>query len=431
MNRRNFIQKLTLAAGAGSIGLATAGPLFAQSNYAGKLLFNLQLEGGMDVTSFCDPKTNQLGEDEINVWARSQEIQTAGNVNYAPFAGNADFFSKYHKDMLVINGVDAQTNSHSVGVIHNWSGRNSSGYPSLTALHAAANAPSAPLAYVNFGGFGNTEDMVRSSRISGVQQIQNILFPNNDQYNPDVHYSRASDFDRIKALQLKTAQDLAATANIPAGQKKSRRFFAEALAQADGLEAFANTIPREDQLQEARQLSQTVWSSLHQQIQISLLAMNSGVTVAADLVQGGFDTHSFHDRDHTALLGVVADAIDYFWTYAEELGLADRVVLVMGSDFGRTPNYNSGEGKDHWPVSSFMVMERNASYTNRVFGETDGGHNTYPINLQTGKQDYVNGATIHPKHVHLALRKHLGLHNTGLSSPFPFNGTEDFGFFTV
>ncbi len=430
MNRRNFIQKLVLAAGWGGAGLTAPGALFAQTGYSGKLLFNLQLDGGMDVTSFCDPKTNQVGEDEINIWARTQDIKTAGNINYAPFATNSNLFEKYHQSMLVINGVDAQTNSHSVGVVHNWSGRNSDGYPSLTALHAATHAPTLPLSYLNFGGFGNTEDMVRSSRISEIRQIQNILFPNSQQWNPDMGYHRPSDFERVKALQLKSAQDLAAKSNIPAGQKKSRRFFAEALAQADGLSAFANSIPGEDQLQQPKELSQRYRSNLHQQMQISLLAMKSGVTVAADLFESGFDTHEEHDADHALLLTNVNDAIDYFWTYAAELGLADRVMLVIGSDFGRTPKYNSGAGKDHWPIGSYIVMERNAPYTNRVFGETDGGHNSYPINLKTGKQDYTNGATIHPKHVHLALRKQLGLHGNSFSSPFPFNNTEEFAFFT-
>jgi hypothetical protein len=431
MNRRHFIQKLTLAAGWGGLGLAAPAPLFAQSNYGGKLLFNLQLDGGMDVTSFCDPKSNQPGEDEINIWARTQEIQTAGNINYAPFASNGDFFNKYHQDMLVINGVDAQTNSHTVGVLHNWSGRNSNGYPSLTALHAAVHAPALPLSYLNFGGFGNTEDLVRSSRISEIRQIQNILFPNNEQYNPERQYHRTSDFDRIRALQLKTAQDLAAKTNIPAGQKKSRRFFAEALTQADGLGAFADSIPSQDQLQQTREISQNIRSNLHQQVQISLLAMKAGVTVASDLIQSGFDTHQDHERDHALLLSTVTDAIDYFWTYAEELGLANRIVLVIGSDFGRTPIYNAGNGKDHWPIGSYVVMERNASYTNREFGETDGGHNAYPVNLQTGKQDYTNGTLINPKHIHLGLRKHLGLHNNGLSNPFPFNDTEEFSLFNV
>ena len=69
------------------------------------------------------------------------EIRQAGNIAYAPFARNAAFFEKYHRRMLVINGVDAQTNSHTVGVVHNWSGRNSEGYPTTTAPSRIALRP--------------------------------------------------------------------------------------------------------------------------------------------------------------------------------------------------------------------------------------------------------------------------------------------------
>ena len=420
MKRRDFITKLASAAGWGLLGNVAPGALFAQTNFAGKLLVNLQLEGALDVTSYCDPKMNQPGEREINTWARSSDTQTAGNINYAPFATNSTLFEKYYQDMLVINGVDAQTNSHTVGVVHNWSGRNSDGYPSLTSLYAASNAPNLPLAYLNFGGFGNTDDIIRSSRISDIGQIGKILFPNTDVVNPNQYFHSNTDFQRIKALQLQTAQQLAAQTGIPAGQRKHRRFFVEALSQADGLSSFAASQPSANQLQQPRELSLNLYSNLHQQMQISLLAMRSGVSVAADLYQGGYDTHQNHDQDHTILLDNLNDALDYFWTYAEELGLADRIVLVIGSDFGRTPHYNSGSGKDHWPIGSYIVMERNASFTNRAFGETDGGHNTYPVNLQTGLQDYVNGARIYPKHVHLALRKYLGIHNNQLTSSYPF-----------
>ncbi len=431
MNRREFIRKLSLAAGYCAAPVGGLRNVFAQTAFGGKLLFCLQLDGGMDVTSYCDPKMNVAGEEEINIWARSSETLTAGNISYAPFASNQTLFEKYYQDMLVINGVDAQTNSHSVGVVHNWSGRNSEGYPSLTALYAASNAPQFPLAYLNFGGFGNTQELIRSSRISDIRQIRNILFPNNDQWNPGIQYRRASDFDRIRALQMQSAQRLADEANITAGNRDNRQYFAEALTQVEGLDDFANSIPSEDQLQESRTLSQNFWSNLHQQIQISLIAMRAGVTVAADLFEGGYDTHQDHDQGHTILLNNLNDAIDYFWTYAEELGLADRIVLLIGSDFGRTPHYNSGAGKDHWPIGSYMVMERNASYTNRVFGETDGGHNAYPVDLTTGVQDYLNGVRIHPKHVHKAMRQYLGIYDNEHSSAYPFNSTEDFPFFTV
>ena len=39
--------------------------------------------------------------------------------------------------------------------------------------------------------------------------------------------------------------------------------------------------------------------------------------------------------------------------------MADRMVVVIGSDFGRTNFYNSADGKDHWPIGSFIIMEKN------------------------------------------------------------------------
>ena len=63
---------------------------------------------------------------------------------------------------MVINGIDLQTNSHTTGVLHNWSGRNAEGYPGLTALFAANHAPDIAMPYVNFGGFGATEILLAS-----------------------------------------------------------------------------------------------------------------------------------------------------------------------------------------------------------------------------------------------------------------------------
>ena len=60
----------------------------------------------------------------------------------------------------------------------------------------------------------------------------------------------------------------------------------------------------------------------------------------------------------------------YLWDYAEEHGVADRMVVVLGSDFGRTNFYNAVDGKDHWPIGSFIVMEKNQRWTGRAVGET-------------------------------------------------------------
>ena len=104
------------------------------------------------------------------------------------------------------------------------------------------------------------------------------------------------------------------------------------------------------------------------------------MAVSADLFLGGFDTHANHDPEHNWLLGNLTDSVDFLWEYAETHEVADRLVVVMGSDFGRTNHYNVDEGKDHWPIGSVIVMEKNQSWTNRVVGETDALHFAYKIN---------------------------------------------------
>ena len=75
------------------------------------------------------------------------------------------------------------------------------------------------------------------------------------------------------------------------------------------------------------------------------------------------------------------------WDYAETHGVADRLVVVMGSDFGRTNSYNAAAGKDHWPYGSYVIMEKNQRWTGRVVGETDELHFPYRIDPHTLRRD--------------------------------------------
>ena len=109
--------------------------------------------------------------------------------------------------------------------------------------------------------------------------------------------------------------------------------------------------------------------------------------------------------------------------------MADRMIVVMGSDFGRTNKYNSNEGKDHWPIGSFIVMEKNQRWTDRVIGETDELHFASRVNSSTLKRDDANGTLIHPRHVHKALRRYLRIETSAESRKFPFQNTQDLRLF--
>ena len=92
-------------------------------------------------------------------------------------------------------------------------------------------------------------------------------------------------------------------------------------------------------------------------------------------------------------------------------------------------SYNVDAGKDHWPIGSFIVMEKYQRWTGRAVGETDGLHFAQRINPRTLRRDDAGGTIIYPKHVHKALRRYLGIEYTAGAQRFPFNNTEDFAFF--
>jgi hypothetical protein len=428
MNRRQFIHRFALAAGVYSLPRFVP-EAFAQTSFSGKLLITFQVTGGWDVTSFCDPKKNVAGEKVITNWSNTADIGTAGNLRYAPFGNNKTFFEKHYAKTLVINGVDTQTNAHDTGVVTSWSGRTALGYPSLTALYAASVAPNLALSYLNFGGYGTTAGVINRTRISNPAEIKNIIFPNVNEAN-NGNFIDDADYQRIRALQASNLQTLAADPAALPLDRRNRAYLFNAMQNTEALKAFGNLIPATSAIQAVRKVNdRNQNSSIHQQIQMTLLAFKSGLTVAADIYDSGFDTHADHDSEHVLALNNVTDALDYLWTYAETLGLADRLVVVVGSDFGRTPYYNASDGKDHWAIGSYLVMEKNAGYTNRIIGETDGGHNALAINPTTMTRNDGNGTHIYSKHVHRALRKYLGISTAAVTTPFALNSTEDFAFF--
>ncbi len=257
--------------------------------------------------------------------------------------------------------------------------------------------------------------------------MNNIIFPNIPA-GGDGRFRLQSDWDAIQALHVQKLERLTAAANVPEGDWKNRQFTLEAFARAEGIKVFGDLIPPQDEIQQARKIDKFN-STLHQQMQVSLLAFKAGVAVAADLHEIGYDTHDRHDEITIPLIANFSDAIDYLWTTAEELDLADRLVVLIGSDFGRTPFFNGSQGKDHWPIGSYIVMGKNAGYTNQVIGETDGGHNALRINPVTLQRDDSQGMLLHPGHVHKALRRYLGIENDPITQLFPFNNTSDFNFF--
>ena len=429
MKRRDIL-KGSLLLGAASLG-SSIPRLYAapDEGYAGRLLVTVQCDGGWDVTNFCDPKLNQPGEKEITQWSKDADIQVAGNIQYAPIGNNQSFFENYFQDMLVINGVDMQTNSHTTGVLHNWSGRNKEGYPTITSLFAANSAPEQPLSYLNFGGYSETANLIRYSRLKDLQSLVDVLNTRSMNNGGETPIRTESDMSRIRMFQREKTDRLLSSSESLHRYKLNLRFFNNALTSKTSLSRLTNFLPEQSDMEGLQRLNSKIMSSLRDQVRLTVSALASGLTSASDLWLGHFDTHNDNESEQALLLSHLTDALQLFWQQAEEKGFADRVTMLIGSDFGRTPHYNSNNGKDHWPIGSVIVMEKNASWTNRVVGQTDEGHNALSINPKTLERDDRNGSKIHPQHVYKALRRDLDIENSIVEQNFTLAGADDFAFF--
>lgn len=393
--------------------------------YQGPLLVSLQLEGGLDVTQFCDPKVNTPGERKINHWADNADPSQHGRISFAPIADNERFFSRFGRDTLVVNGVDAQTNSHDTGQLFNWTGSNSEGQPSLSALFAAAQSPSAPFAYNVFGGRPRTAGLITYNRIGDTAQLRGLVEPNRERWSGGRQLRPEAEMVAIQQHVTASLKALLENPSLTPRQRTNVARFGDAVSGRDQMRRLVDVLPDADQYVEGTQLNiggMNLYSNLKQQMQSALLVFQSGLGSAADLVLSGFDSHDNHDAIHEGLLSHLSDAIHYFWEYAETLGLAERITLIIGSDFGRTNCYNDGAGKDHWPIGSYLIMGKDVPWGNRVVGATDELHYTRaidPTNLRTTRS--ARGVVVTPAHIHRALRQQLGIeafaetHGLGLS----------------
>ena len=122
-----------------------------------------------------------------------------------------------------------------------------------------------------------------------------------------------------------------------------------------------------------------------------ILSMGISRTVMMNHGGSGWDTHTNNDATQSqsweSLFSGLLDMADRFSTLPGRGAgsLLDETVIVVMSEMGRTPQLNDGEGKDHWPYTSALVMGPGLT-GGRVIGATDEFYYGVPIDFDTGEQ---------------------------------------------
>ncbi|MFO0657212.1 MAG: DUF1501 domain-containing protein [Polyangia bacterium] len=430
MDRRSFLKLAATSGIAVMAPTAFTRPAYAAGpRYGGPFFVLIHAGGGWDPTYLCDPKGSD-GPVNINKAFKVAEIAPIGlfktppsTVDYGaagmkPF----DFVTKYKSQLLVINGIDTTTGNHDTGTRVIWSGRVQEGYPGFAAVLAAAKTPGNPLGFISSGGYETTAGLTSVTRLGNIDTMQRVAYPNRrDPANPMSLYHTDATWNRINQAQRDRLASLRDGTQVPRLNRGQAALYL-ARDPANDLATLAAALPTQAAINAAG-------NSLQRQAMVAAAGFKTGLAVAANMSIGGFDTHGNHDQNHIPLMGSLLAGIDLVMTEMANAGLAGKVVVCVGSDFGRTPAYNAQNGKDHWNITSMMFMGPGIA-GGRVVGGTDANFKAKTFNPSTLVED-PNGIRIQPEHIQKALRSLAGITDSDPARQFPLSAAvQDLRLFT-
>jgi hypothetical protein len=104
------------------------------------------------------------------------------------------------------------------------------------------------------------------------------------------------------------------------------------------------------------------------------------------LEYGGWDHHTVIGNQMRQLMPAFDQAYAALITDLAQRGMLDRTLVVVSSEFGRTPKINKDAGRDHWPKVFSVVMAGGGLKKGFVFGQSDATA-TEPAKDPIGPED--------------------------------------------
>src|SRR5947208_13424690 len=289
--RRDFLK----ACAAAGLGLAVPfRPSAARAKakdepYGGPYYVVFNASGGWDTTYLMDPK----GVSGINRLYKEGDILTKGAHKFAPVKKDAkggmcneDFYAEFGNELLTFNGLDYSVNNHSPGARYMATGKlDSLAYPTFAALVAACRGPDCPLAFLTFGNYSATGNLVAMSRVPYLPSLKKIALADAIEGNERSPYHDKFALDRIEEALRDGNVARAADPRLPRAERGENMLYA-AQVNSKALQRVTqyipNTIPKE---------------RMAQQAEIALASFKAGVCVSANQDIGQVARHADNDPD--------------------------------------------------------------------------------------------------------------------------------------
>lgn len=361
----------------------------------------INMSGGWDILEVTDPKqASTAGIDMVYDWGLAAGV--TGATDGARIGRFLPNIAALGKDLLVVRGLAMGTTSHmagniymDTGILSNAGRVNAASVPAIVASESTATIP---IIQLNGGNEAATDrgllkpvsvvradnlDLYRSMYPTGDEALQRktaVL----DYLTSSLARVRAEsgDNDRLKAL--------AAANDKVRGQFATNVGAKLALTDAD--RAYFRTGAPSGNMMGGGGLDA---------IALTLKLINNDICTCINLGIGGFDTH----QNQTQRLQPVLAGTDFLIARLVEglrlSGKLDSTLIVLYSDFGRTPKVNGSNGRDHWPVGGALMIGGGID-GGRAVGATDDNLQAADfVDPDSGAEttDTAKGVQINPTHL--------------------------------
>jgi len=362
-----------------------------------KNLIWVSMGGGWDILEVTDPKpASTAGIDMVYNWGEARAI--ANSTDGSRIGRWLPNIAALGQDLLVVRGLAMGTTSHmagsvymDTGILSNAGNVNAASIPSIVASESNATIP---IIQLNGGDAPQTD---RGTTNVSVVRANNLrlyrgMYPSEEDLERKtsvLNYLR----DSIGSLEERVGTNDRLTALASAESKIRAQFEANVAAKLEisneELTAFTTGAPT------------GMNNGTAESFALASKLINNEICNCVNIGMGGFDTH----QNQSARLQPTLESFDFLMgRLVESLRAAnklDNTVIVVYSDFGRTPKVNNSNGRDHWPTGGALMIGGRID-GGRAVGITDSDLNAAElINPNTGltTTDSAVGVQLNPTHL--------------------------------
>ena len=410
-SRRQFLTQLGLTGtGLSCLSLPFMNAPFAKANTGSEVKRVMQffLVGGWDTGLATDPVIGSKASSNIytSSYQNYQVTQVTGKSNLQVGQGlNPAVNAFASMPTAFINGMHMEVTAHELAQNYMYSGigslSRSREFPAFIA-RIANNTDAFPpfLAIGEPVPLGDTRDHP-PLHAQSPNQLNEMLNPFDTGEVPEKVVGIAQDLLKKLDQNFKSSQSTNMQDYLQVWENSASRL-GELYARNYNL-AIDDTIKDRYQITE-------VWEEFAR-IPTAFLALKSGLSPFITCSLNGYDTHINHFDQHIETMNGFASRLN---TFVNDLGttpdpddsskmLSETTLIVILSEFCRTPDLNAGQGTDHWQSASGILMGPGVA-DNTIIGATDDNAN--PLGWVSSSQTTLSTETeILPDHLAKAIVK--------------------------